>query len=175
MCQPPRSKVPEGGSEGKLHYCLYFMRDQEMWYFCIHYSQRCSAIATLRDVITQVYVHRKQLTSYFSVVIHSGGICNEYENKNSRKKNEHFLWVRLAPAVSRFCFFYYFFFYCRWIPADPRISHGCDTVGVYRKWLRYSASQIDEAPSSRRLVNAQPPSRSPSFYPVSRIPNPSST
>jgi len=29
------------------------------------------------------------------------------------------------------------------------------TVGVYRKWLRYSAGQIDEAPSSWRLVNAQ--------------------
>lgn len=38
------------------------------------------------------------------------------------------------------------------------------TVGVYRKWLRYSASQIDEAPSSWRLVNAQPlfPSVNPS-------------
>jgi len=40
-------------------------------------------------------------------------------------------------------------------------------VHVYRKWLRYSASQIDEAPSSWRLVNAQPLPSSTNLRPFS--------
>ncbi|KAK9299392.1 hypothetical protein QLX08_007564 [Tetragonisca angustula] len=41
---------------------------------------------------------------------------------------------------------------CRYVDF---LWHWC-TVCVYCKWLRYSASQIDETPSLWRLVNAQP-------------------
>jgi len=80
----------------------------------------------------------------------SKGLNRMWEYQDEHKYNIFAALIADGPLSSSFSLF---------LSADMWISYGTYSqyiVHVYRKWLRYSASQIDEAPSSWRLVNAQP-------------------